>query len=598
MIMARNLSRLTGFSSYALIAGALLLCALSAHAQTDGSAARGAITGRVVDEGGQPVANASVFASGQPRGARATSDTDGRFSLDDLARGAYRLFVNTPGYFYPPALAPEPDERSYHHPGDTITLRLHKGGVITGRVLDASGEPLVAVRVGAFRVRPLPDQPQDNVPTLVRPVERATDDRGVYRIYGLPPGVYLVAAGGRGGSGFYFPLSPYDEDAPTYYPAATRAGASEVVVQAGQEATDIDIRYRGERGHAVSGSVVVAPGSNGYVALTIMPAGVNYTVGNIGLTGREDSPSFVFNSLPDGDYDVTAEQYGSSGANERNAAASQRVSVLGADVTGLKLVLAPLAAITGRVVLEAAPVAAQWPAQCQSKLDPVMGEIMLYARRTPDARAAAVAQPAGARLASAAPDDKGAFTLRNLAAGRFRLKLRPPGPDWYIRAATFAAPPAAASKSTARVNAPAANNTNPLADELTLAAGSQLDGLIITLAPGAAALHGRVAPASDGATLPARQVYLVPAERERADDALRYAVTHIRTDGTFTFTQLAPGRYHLLTRPAAPAADALAPLYSDAQTRTQLRRAAAPTEIIELQPCQRLTDYQLRLRTQ
>ncbi len=42
--------------------------------------------------------------------------------------------------------------------------------------------------------------------------------------------------------------------------------------------------------------------------------------------------------------------------------------------------------------------------------------------------------------------------------------------------------------------------------------------------------------------------------------------------------------------------DALTSPYLDAQTRAQLRRDAEPTETLELQPCQRLTDYQLRLR--
>ncbi len=313
------------------------------------------------------------------------SDPEGKFSFDNLARGAYAVSANAPGYFDPTTLESERNERTYYRPGDSVTIRLSKGGVIAGRVRDAGGEPIIAVRVQAIRVRALDkQQPNSYTSPNGRVYERTTDDRGVYRFYGLLPGVYLVAAGGNGLNSFGPRPSPYDDDVQTFYPATTRDGASELVLHEGQELPDVDIRYRGEPGHAISGRVENA--GNTPVALTIIPAGFNYVASNRFLSDRANSNFFIFEGLADGEYDLVAEQYTTGATSARTAAASQRVSVRGADLTGLKLTLAPLAAVTGRVVLEAAPQPAPWKEQCQSKLDATMGETLINARREPEAR--------------------------------------------------------------------------------------------------------------------------------------------------------------------------------------------------------------------
>src|SRR5258708_20302274 len=87
--------------------------------------------------------------------------------------------------------------------------------------------------------------------------DRATDDRGYYRLYGLQPGTYIVSAGGATQFGGAFGNSVYANDAPTFAPASTRDTAVEIVVSSGQEAT-ADIRYRGEPGHSISGRVTAA----------------------------------------------------------------------------------------------------------------------------------------------------------------------------------------------------------------------------------------------------------------------------------------------------------------------------------------------------
>jgi hypothetical protein len=181
--------------------------------------------------------------------------------------------------------------------------------------------------------------------------------------------------------------------------------------------------------------------------------------------------------------------------------------------------------------------------------------------------------------------------------------VRPPGEDWYVRSAALASPNAGATTKAgdAQQKAPSAT-TNPLSDGLTLAGGAQVSGLTLTLAPGASALRGRVvAAAGEGTPLPALRLYLVPAERERAGDPLRYAVAQVNPDGTFALTNLAPGRYNLVLRPA-PAGentdDGLAPAFPDAKTRDGLRRESESAKSVELQPCRQLGDYVLQYTPQ
>src|SRR5437762_12417174 len=122
-------------------------------------------------------------------------------------------------------------------------------GVITGTVTTLEGEALVGVRVLAVRVR-------DGEGRLLRGTgaatsrPRRTDDRGVYRLFGLQSGSYLIQVGG--GSLSYYPAFGYQGDAATYHPSATRDAAVEVVVRAGDEIRGIDVRYRAERAHIVS----------------------------------------------------------------------------------------------------------------------------------------------------------------------------------------------------------------------------------------------------------------------------------------------------------------------------------------------------------
>jgi hypothetical protein len=179
---------------------------------------------------------------------RTSTDEDGNFKFTGLAPRAYSVTASSvKGYAPSPVPFSERQDSGWRHIGDNVTIIMMKGGAITGRVTNALGEPVIGVQVNAAMARGA-ERSQDRGGSGNH---RFTDDRGVYRLYGLSPGTYIVFTRK---SFDPFP-SPYDNDGPTYYPSSTRETAAEVTVTSGGEASGIDIGYRGDRGHAVSGLI-------------------------------------------------------------------------------------------------------------------------------------------------------------------------------------------------------------------------------------------------------------------------------------------------------------------------------------------------------
>ncbi|HEX5733749.1 MAG TPA: carboxypeptidase-like regulatory domain-containing protein [Blastocatellia bacterium] len=565
-----------------LITFIILVVALDSAAQQADRRAK-AITGRVVNDSGQPIANAMVqlnkAGARQGPGTSTGTDEQGSFRADDLDNGAYTISVWVPG-FVPAAETAEPQ---YNRPGDSVTLQMTKGGVITGAVTNSLGEPIVAARIRAVKVRELDGRP---VRTLTNSQERATDDRGIYRLFGLRSGVYLVVVSGR--SMFSFgPPSLYEGNAPTYYPSSTRDTAAEVTVRTGDEVSGIDIRYRGERGYAVSGGVTGAVEGNaqqGGISVTLSHASNGFVEAQEFIAFRDRNRSFALYGVPDGEYEIIARR-GSGG--EGAASLPRRITVKGADITGLELVLAPTSSIAGNIILETLKEGERKP-ECNDKRQARVEEIVVTARRD-DKDSKEKARPAS--RVEAATNDKGEFTIFNLRAGLFRINPVLPGEGWYIRSMNVIAAATGKSKVVARDAASRGVQVNQ---------GERLTGLTITISEGAAFIAGKVLPAKEGQPLPSQvRIHLAPAEPEMKDDALRYRETLADGDGAFTLAHLPPGRYLIFAKEPGeitPGEDEQRPVAWDAATRAAIKREAeALNQPIELQPCKRIADYSLRI---
>lgn len=595
----------------------------------------GSIKGRVLSDDGQPMANIPVTAipigrnltrrqaaapaqsvaggqggrvaqavqtvqtaqSIQPIApAQVITDDDGNFEFSNLLPANYAISAAAPGYVSP---LPEDDEdeqgnrSNLYRLGDAATITLVKGGVITGKILNANNEPLTGVTVNAIRIGNLKGEPDEL--SAARGFARGwrTDDRGVYRIYGLNPGTYIVQAGqlgqgnrgpGPGGPGAM--LSPFANDAPTYYPSASRDAAIPLAVHAGSELSGIDIRYRGEKGRTLGGKVILAQTAKpattqqpaqtnfGAIEVRLYVAGTDSVIATTFQNERANS-GFAMYNLPDGEYEIMARRPGSAGESD-SVSERRPVSVRGADVSGIQLSLTPLALLSGKMLLEK-------PVACPSPRQSFLEEVFLTAQRENPASSSRTSV-----LQSTVPMPNGEFTLRNLEAGRWRLQARLPDENWFIRSIK----PVAPTTTAAPRRAPAAA-APPLANfgqtGIQLKSGEKLTGLIVTLAEGAAGLKGTLAAAKGK-----QQIHLIPAEKENADDVLRYAQTNITGEGAFQFKHIAPGRYFVLAKPTN---DDSAKLAWDAARRAALRKEAEATgNIVELAACQRIDGFKLGVK--
>lgn len=560
------------------------------------ASATGMITGRVTSEDGRPLADTvvflnKVFARGQVSPLTATTDAEGKFRVSGLEPGLYTAHAMLPG-FTVTDVPSDINEMNYYRVGDSINLTLVKGGVVTGTVQNSGGEPVVAVPVRAVRVRDATGRAVSSRFAGFFP-ERMTDDRGIYRIYGLPPGTYTVSAGG---SQRMMLTNPYEGDAQTFFPSSPRDTAAEVPVRSGEETASIDIRYRGERGHIISGKV------SGFME-TKTPASASVTLRQVPGGGFEggtfvmaaSKPGFQFNGVSDGEYEVAVQQWG--GETESAASTPRRITVRGADVTGLELVLSPLASIAGRIQLEAPPAREN----CAETRATSLLETVIHARLDEKNQAEGALRLPFLSTSGSIPTDQGEFSIRNLMAGNYRLSVRLPSEAWYVRSIVL--PNQAAAPATPAAKPLQASKTSPALNLIALNTGARLTNVQVQISRDGAGLRGRITSANEGAegaSLPLNlRVYLVPTERERAEDTLRYSEAQMASDGTFALPNLAPGRYWIIARPAPENETperTVRPLAWDADKRAGLRREAeAANTIIELQPCQRMNDYVLRL---
>src|SRR5437016_11665579 len=150
----------------------LSAAALVAHAQST------AITGRVVaDDGGSPIPNARVSLTIAAAGAPVVlTDADGTFSFAGPPSGRYTVAASKTGYA----------RREVSSTGSQpIEIRLIRSAVVSGRVVDEFGDPVLGARVVA--------ETRSTAASTRPPVAVTdTDDRGEYRLIGLPAGTVVV----------------------------------------------------------------------------------------------------------------------------------------------------------------------------------------------------------------------------------------------------------------------------------------------------------------------------------------------------------------------------------------------------------------------
>ncbi|HKQ79779.1 MAG TPA: carboxypeptidase regulatory-like domain-containing protein [Blastocatellia bacterium] len=347
----------------------LLLVVLTGIAQTSTSAikATAAISGRITIEG-QPAQGVEVvllrdddwrridFGLGIRPLPAATTDSEGRYKLSNVAAGAYVLLAHAPAYVI------QGERRRRNNSGKTLNvaendnlenvdITMTRGGVVTGKVTDEDGRPVIAESVTIFRL----DQQGKRIQTdAFEPFGREeTDDQGGYRIFGVEAGRYLVAAGS----------SPEEINTRmgafyrrTFHPDTTDESKAKVIeIKPGGENENVDIRIaRPTKGFAASGRVIDAetgrpvPGVMIHYGILKESSSATSAMFNLVNWPTNSAGEFRLEGLSPNNYKVGV-------ANLENSDFySDQVDfeIVSGDVTGLEIKLSRSASISGVAVVE------------------------------------------------------------------------------------------------------------------------------------------------------------------------------------------------------------------------------------------------------
>ena len=334
------------------------LCAQSTAKQTS-KAPRGSVSGRVTikDKGAAGVTvgmrKSEDYSRSEPF-LRATTDQDGFYRITNVAAGSYEAFPSAPGFVYAADMWAQSVIVGEGENVEGINFSLVRGGVITGRVTDADERPLIEQPITLYMASEQQEQRGRMIPSSMA----QTDDRGMYRLFGLRPGRYKISAG-RGdnvnSSNFANTRASYKQ---IFYPdAADPAQATIIEVREGSEANNVDIMLgRPLQTFSVSGRVIDA--EKGLPAPNIR-FGFQRTAGQRiefvnAPAASNASGEFVVEGLIPGKYSVFV--YPNQNLEVRAEALS--FDIIDQDVSNLTVRLTKGASLTGVVVFESEDKAA------------------------------------------------------------------------------------------------------------------------------------------------------------------------------------------------------------------------------------------------
>lgn len=543
--------------------------------QTAGTTS-GSISGRVLS-GTAPVARVLVTAElgDGSRPAQALTDDDGRYRLENVPPGRYLVTAERAGwiktYYGSPRPGRPPGSRVAVTDGAQITLDIPivRGGVIAGRIVDESGNPMTRVWPWLLEERVVGNRRVIARATFqaVGSFERGTDDRGEFRLFGLPPGTYYlvvtpsIASGARltsdaevrwaaqpaadaGAPPAQGTVAGY---APYFFPGTTDpSNAQAIVIGPGQVREGLTWRVGFVNVARVAGSVTRSDGAPlGQTRIELVPRESRALLEGsqrLGSVSREGQ--FAFQNVAPGSYTVRVRAASAAAAPAAAPAAGAapsgrpviprppaydlwgqaEITVSGQDVENLAIQLLPAASIAGRLAF--APGAATPPAD--------LTQIRLEFIPTDALAASAVAAGSINTGSRAEIDADGTYRVTGLAPDRYTVIASWPGmrngdglTGWWL------------------TNVRAAGRD--LGDApIDVAANATVTDVTIAFSDRIGAIEGTL---SDAADRPAPEYFVLafPVERSSWTTTSRRVVAPVKpaTDGRFRIPGVLPGEYYL-----------------------------------------------------
>ncbi len=588
--------RVRGFRHALVVVLMTLVSGLAA--QRPAVTGTGRIDGRVVlGDDGRAVRRAVVTISGGglPHGRSVISDDTGAFVFTDLPAGRFALTAARPAFIpssYGARTPGAPGTRlslaSGQHMTDVL-IQLGRGAVLSGTVRNEIGEPLPNIVVAFSGTRPLDprsgvsDRDADDCDRLCGSV--ITDDRGLFRVFGLPAGSYIVAAFhdvsarleprtsaevdaefaeaqrlfSRPGAGAPAPgrertAAPTSVPGSTseasyaaiYYPGtADPAAAQRVAVSTGEERAGIDFVLAPTPTVTVEGTVVSTAGPLPRLTMDMaphdtvpIPDDMQPEPGMARSPYSHPVPSggFQFAGVTPGRYTITARatlgqavadadgrivRITSDGPAPPPLWAAADVMVAGAGVSGVQLTLRPAFRLSGRIELVG-------DAPRPQSLEHV--QVSLTRARAHAAVASDVNLEAFRQLPvpKTTTQGNGTFELMPVYPGSYQVTATVPGGVWRLQSAIVA-------------------GRDILDDPLPIspATGSDVTGAVLTFTDRRTEIAGTLqTPAGASAT----DYFIVVFTTERRwwrPDGRRLAFARPATDGQFAIRDVPPGEYYL-----------------------------------------------------
>jgi Carboxypeptidase regulatory-like domain len=547
-------------------------------------AGRGLIVGQVIDAvTGKPLRDAIVSITAASQVARNDSPSppsiltaaDGYFVFRDLARGTFVIRATKQGYIdglagrRRPGGPSQPVSLTDGQRVGSVAVLMWRPGAFTGTVVDEADEPLVNVRVRAFR-RTI----GSGRPRFLGAATATTDDRGAYRLGGLLPGEYIVLVPARqvimpqatarevragravpprefanelsanakaiqaGGSLITLAGSPTPPFGgadrifiypPTFHPSALTIGLTvPLTIGAGEERGGIDLQLHPVPTLRVSGFLMGPDGAVPGVPVQLWPAAFeDFALEQDATTAITDATgAFSFPAVPDGQYSLRAStgQVAAAGVARPLQAprwAEVPVTVGRGDVDGVVMTLKDALQIRGRIELDGA----------RQRAAPVrLDQLPMLAQSADGSPILGVAPPS-------APTTNGDFTIVGLSPGRYFVGPAGAPAGWVLKSAMF--------------------DGRDLSD-MPLALQADVNGVVVTFTDRSTELRG-IVRLPEGQPDPKAIVIAFPADIAAWSDfgpsPRRVRSSWTTKAGEYSIAALPPGQYYLLAVPDEAAAD-------------------------------------------
>ena len=544
------------------------------------------VRGRVYyEDTGRAVKRTSIMfvTEGGPGEMTALTDGDGNFVVKNVRAGTYYAVVNAPGVVSPIAyvdfanMGPGNGGREKESLNEALVnfdkiivdgvnevyvqIPARRGGAISGRVFYENGDPAIGVKVEMLRkVKGKYISVISNLMSVMSMFSGGTggqtDDRGMYRFSGLPPGDYIVKVSEsaqhtdepesfgpmRGMTSLLFGVGSMLN---FYFPDASDAKDAQVInVLLGQEQSEINIAIPDKRLFNLAGKIISQKDKKPLAGAKVSLKKKGQTDSSLfNLIGAEMNivtadleGNWRFKELPKGDYtitvqpankqeydddDSTSDYSGAANTARPNAPIKPTFAKSFKDaqlddksVEDLVIELGYGATVSGTFSVD------------NNKDMPQNASIQAFGENDELLSSASVwnyRKGSSANVAVPAPKTRLDFKLENVAAGKVNLKFQL-SDDYYIKSAR-------------------SGMVDLLAAPLDIKEGDLISGIKIVLANDVGTLKGRILDDKDH-PVAGVALMLVPTDMARRNSNF-YKNVRSDTDGRFEI-KLPPGEYAVL----------------------------------------------------